>query len=91
MPDDVRNNIEQQRFELDIGGQRSFADYELAKGVITFTHTDVPQVLAGQGVASRLIRGALAQVRTRGLKVASTCPFVSNYLGKHPEYNDLLA
>ena len=32
----------------------------------------------------------LATARAQGLKVASRCPFVSAYLGKHPEFNDLL-
>jgi predicted GNAT family acetyltransferase len=53
-------------------------------------HTEVPQALSGQGVASRLIRGALEMVRAQGLKVVSTCPFVSAFMGKHPQYNDLL-
>ncbi len=88
---DVRDNPEEYRFELLIDGQRAEAYYALDGKVITFTHTDVPQVLSGQGVGSRLIKGALDQVRARGLKVASKCPFVSAYLGKHREYGDLIA
>jgi hypothetical protein len=88
---EVRDNPEEHRFELMVGKQRAEAYYTLAPGVITFTHTDVPQVLSGQGVGSRLIKGALEQARARGLKVAATCPFVSAYLGKHKEYADLIA
>jgi len=58
--------------------------------VITFVHTEVPQALAGQGVGSKLIRGALEMVRAQGLKVVPQCLFVWAYMGKHPEYNDLL-
>jgi predicted GNAT family acetyltransferase len=46
--------------------------------------------LGGRGVGSTLIRGALELVRAQGLKVVSKCPFVSAYLGKHPEFNDLI-
>jgi predicted GNAT family acetyltransferase len=88
---EVRDNPEEHRFELLIEGQRAEAYYALDGKVITFTHTDVPQVLSGQGIGSRLIKGALDQVRARGLKVASKCPFVSAYLGKHQEYGDLIA
>jgi len=91
MAETVRDNAEEQRFELEIQGQTAFAYYELAPGIITFAHTDVPLVMAGQGVASRLIKGALEQVRQRGLKVATQCPFAAGYLSKHPEFNDLLA
>jgi predicted GNAT family acetyltransferase len=86
----VRNNMALNRFELDVGGHQAFAYYRLTPGVITFVHTEVPQALSGQGVGSKLIRGALEMVRAQGLEVMSKCPFVSAYLGKHPEYNDML-
>lgn len=91
MTDEVRDNREEHRFELTVDGQRAEAYYTLEGKVLTFTHTDVPQVLSGRGVGSRLIKGALDQARTRGLKVKATCPFVSAYLGKHAEYGDLIA
>ena len=75
---------------LRVRRHQAFAYYRLTPGVITFVHTEVPQALAGQGVGSKLIRGALEMVRAQGLKVVPQCPFVSAYMGKHPEYNDLL-
>jgi len=91
MSDEIRDNTEEQRFELMVEGQRAEAYYTLEGKVLTFTHTDVPQVLSGRGVGSRLIKAALDQARARGLKVKATCPFVSAYLGKHKEYGDLIA
>jgi predicted GNAT family acetyltransferase len=89
--DGVCDNAEEHRFELMVEGQRAEAYYEFAGKVITFTHTDVPLVLSGRGVGSRLIKGALDAARARGLKVRATCPFVSAYLGKHKEYGDIIA
>ena len=94
MAETVRDNRAEHRFELDVAGELAVAYYgadPAAPGVIVFTHTEVPQALSGRGVASRLIGGALEQVRGRGLKVAAKCPFVSAYLGKHPEFSDLIA
>ena len=91
MTDEVRDNREEHRFELTVEGQRAEAYYTLEGKGLTVTHTDVPQVLSGRDVGARLIKGALDQARTRGLKVKATCPFVSAYLGKHPEYGDLVA
>jgi predicted GNAT family acetyltransferase len=54
-------------------------------------HTETPPQAQGQGIASRLVQGALDDARAKGLKVAPRCPFVSAYMGRHPEYNDLLA
>jgi len=91
MAETVHDNAEEQRFELKIQGQTAFVYYEIKPGLITLTHTDVPLVMSGQGVASRLIKGSLEQVRARGLKVKAECPFVAGYLGKHQEFADLLA
>jgi predicted GNAT family acetyltransferase len=38
-----------------------------------------------------LARGALEEARAQGLKVKATCPFIAAYLGKHPEFADLIA
>jgi len=87
---DVRDNPALNRFELDVEGGVAVAYYRSAAGRITITHTEVPTALRGRGIGSVLVRGALELARAQGLKVASGCPFVSAYLGKHPEYNDLL-
>jgi hypothetical protein len=90
MSDDVRNNTAKNRFELDADGHTAFIFYSMEPDVITFVHTEVPQELSGRGVGSRLVRGALERARALGLKVVPKCPFVSAYMGKHPEFNDLL-
>jgi predicted GNAT family acetyltransferase len=87
---EVRNNTELHRFELEVDGRLALAHYRPSPGVITFTHTEVPPELGGRGVGSSLVKGALELVRAQGLKVVSKCPFVSAYLGKHPEFNDLM-
>ena len=46
--------------------------------------------LGGKGVGSKLIKGALDQVRAEGLKVIAQCPFVNAYIEKHQDYADLL-
>jgi uncharacterized protein len=90
MSDEVRNNAALHRFELDADGHTAVAYYQLVPGVITFTHTEVPPALSGRGIGSKLARGALEAARAQGLKVVAKCPFVSAYIGKHPEFADLL-
>jgi predicted GNAT family acetyltransferase len=86
----VINNAELHRFELEVDGHMAASYYRASPGLITFTHTEVPPELGGRGVGSTLVR-ALEPTRAQGLKVASRCPFVSAYLAKDPEFNDLLA
>jgi predicted GNAT family acetyltransferase len=90
MSEGIRNNTALDRFELEVDGQLAVAYYRMTPGVITFVHTEVPQALSGRGIATKLIRGALEMVRGQGLKVVPQCPFVSAFMGEHPEYNDLL-
>ena len=91
MPE-VRHNATARRFELDIDGHMGKAWYRLSPGTITFTHTDVPDALAGRGVGSKLARAALEYARTEKLRVVPLCPFIAAYIQKHPaEYGDLVA
>jgi predicted GNAT family acetyltransferase len=90
MVNDVSNNPAHHRYELAIDGHLAATYYKIADGVITFIHTEVPGELGGKGVGSRLIQGALDQVRAAGLKVIAQCQFVKAFIDKHPAYQDLL-
>jgi uncharacterized protein len=85
MNNPVSNNPAVDRFELAVDGHIAAAYYELAGGVITFVHTEVPPELGGKGIGSKLIRGALDQVRADGMKVIAQCPFVKTWIDKHPD------
>jgi len=87
----VRHNQAANRYEAEVGGKTAVAEYVRAGDVVTFTHTKVPGGLEGQGIASNLIAGALADLRGRGFKIVPECPFVAAYLQRHPELQDLVA
>jgi predicted GNAT family acetyltransferase len=87
----VQDNEAKHQFELIVDRCTALAAYRIKPGVITFTHTEVPKELGGRGIGSQLAKGALDQVRERGLKVVPLCPFIKAYIEKNPEYQDLLA
>jgi hypothetical protein len=87
---EIVNNKIHHRYELEVDGYIAATYYEIADGVITFVHTEVPSELGGKGIGSKLIKGALDQVRAEGLRVIAQCPFVKAYIEKHPDYADLL-
>jgi uncharacterized protein len=87
---EVINNRSQHRYELAADGHVAATNYELGDGVITFVHTEVPPELGGKGIGSKLVKGALDQVRADGSKVIAECEFVKGYIAKHPEYGDIL-
>jgi uncharacterized protein len=86
----VTDNTAKSRFELEVEGHVAFAEYTSEGNVITFTHTVVPEQLGGKGVGSKLAAGALDLVRAKGQRVVAQCPFISGYIAKKTDYQDLL-
>ena len=86
----VRDNPARKRFEIDLGDACAVAEYNLLKGMIMFTHTEVPPEHEGKGIGSALIRAGLSAARERGLKVIPICPFFAAYIKKHAEEHDLV-
>jgi predicted GNAT family acetyltransferase len=81
------------RYEIRVEGETvGFAEYHRRAGgpTISFTHTVVDDAHAGQGLAGRLARAALDDVRGRGLAVLPYCPYIRGWISKHPEYVDLV-
>jgi predicted GNAT family acetyltransferase len=86
----VRDNPDKSRFETMVDGHLAIAEYRLPEGSILFSHTDVPEMIEGRGVAKALAKAALASARERGLKVIPLCTFFAGYIKRHPEEQDLL-
>jgi uncharacterized protein len=81
----VRDDREASRFEAVVDGQVAFLEYTRRPNAIVFVHTEVPESLRGRGIATRLVQGALESARSEGLPVVVRCPFVRDYLQKHPD------
>jgi predicted GNAT family acetyltransferase len=90
MSAEIRDNPDRSRFEMDAGNDIAVVNYRLTPGVITLSHTEVPEELEGQGLGSTIVRGVLDVVRMRGLKVVPACGFVAAFIRKNPDYRDLL-
>jgi predicted GNAT family acetyltransferase len=87
----VVDNAAAQRFELALPGGEAFIDYRRAGGVVSLNHAEVPAALGGQGLGTRLVRGTLELIRSRGERVVPVCSFVRATMARHPEYGDLRA
>ena len=87
----VTNNEAAERFEMLVDGLRALLTYRRFPGRIVFLHAEVPQPLEGQGLAAKLTRFALDFARGNHLRVVSRCPYVSSFIRKHAEYQDLVS
>jgi hypothetical protein len=88
----VVNNPEHSRYEAILDDRVvGFAAYQARPEATVFTHTEVDDAVEGKGVGSALAKGALDDVRAQGGAVVALCPFISAYIKRHSEYEDLLA
>jgi uncharacterized protein len=88
----VTDRPNELRYEIEVDGEvAGFLMYRREPDLVDLVHTDVAPKWEGQGVGAALVQGALEDLRTRGLKMHPTCPFVRAYLRRHPEYEYLVA
>lgn len=84
---------EQERFEAreDESGQvAGFMTYQVTDKIVAYTHTEVSAAFKGQGVGSVIARAVMDDARSRGRTVVPICPFLVKWLGRHPEYDDIV-
>lgn len=86
----VRHNAAEHRFEAEVDGHLSVADYEEQNGSLVFTHTFVPPELRGRGVAEALVRAGLEFAREQKARVVPACSYVAKFIERHREYQGLL-
>lgn len=88
---DIQQAPERSRFEVRKKGRLiGWTTYTQSAAVIVFTHTEVDPRWEGMGIGGRLVRATLDHVRDEGLQVIATCPFVREWIARHPDYHDLL-
>ena len=88
---EIVHDAETHRFSVQVEGHRGVIDYTLRDGVMVITHTEVPPVIGGRGIAAELTRAALDTARREGRKVVPACSYAAAFIRRHPEYADLLA
>ena len=86
----VTDNKQQSRYELAMDGGTAVLQYTERDGALYLIHTEVPPELEGQGLGGRIVKHALEDAKSRGIKVVPWCPFVRAYIKGHPEYEALV-
>ncbi|MGC4816113.1 GNAT family N-acetyltransferase [Micromonospora sp. DT63] len=81
-----------ERFEAcdETGAVAGVVTYQLTGAIIAYTHTEVDPAYEGRGVGSTLARAVMDDARARGRTVVPICPFLAEWLVKHPEYEDIV-
>lgn len=89
---ELRKNEAEHRYEVLLDGELAgLIDYRVRPKGIVLPHTEVEPKFGGQGLATKLARFALDDIRAMGQKVVPLCPFVADYLKTHPGDQDLVS
>ena len=88
----IAENAGASRYEISVDGVLGgFVTYrDRSDGARIALHTEVFPEFEGHGLAGRLARFVLDDIRGRGGRVVPRCPYVAQYIKKHPEYADLV-
>jgi predicted GNAT family acetyltransferase len=86
----VVDRPELERYEIVVGDQVSVLQYRRRDSQVILAHTEVPESLRNRGLASLLAKRAFDDARRSGTRIIITCPFVTAWLRRHPEYQDLV-
>jgi predicted GNAT family acetyltransferase len=86
----VTNNEKELQFEVESNGEKAYLIYRFYKRSIAFMHTVVPKALEGRGIAGALAREAFRFAESHHKKVMVYCPFVTEFVKNHPEYEQQL-
>jgi predicted GNAT family acetyltransferase len=68
----------------------AYAQYTLDGDHVVFVHTVTEPDWGGRGIGSALASGALELVRTAGRRVVPRCPFIADWIHRHPDAADLV-
>ena len=87
----VTENAQSNRFEAHLDGNLvGVIDYIPLPGKIIATHTEVLGDNKGRGVGARLVREMIGALRADGRRVQPLCPYVAQYLRRHPDEADVV-
>ncbi len=82
---------DRQRFEAFVDGKLAgFADYIRCDDVIVLPHTEVEPEFEGHGVGGALARAAFDDAAARRQPVRPICPFIADWIARHPSYKHLV-
>lgn len=86
----IRHQADESRFVVENDDRLGILDYEEQDdGTLDFQHTFVPEEHRGRGFATRLVRWALEWARERERRVVPSCPFVADFIERHPEFQEV--
>jgi predicted GNAT family acetyltransferase len=74
------------RLDGEIIGEAIYRDTGAGR---IFTHSEIAPAFEHQGYGTQMVRAALDDTRSAGLRPIGQCSMVRNFLAEHPDYGGL--
>jgi len=87
-----KNNSEKGMFYIEQDGKiaAEMTYVWVGTGKIIIDHTEVNEILKGQGAGKQMVSKVVEFARENALKIVPLCPFAKSVFDKTPEYGDVL-
>jgi uncharacterized protein len=81
----VEDNPAASRFEVRAEDGLAELIYHRNANRLVLVHTEVPEALAGHGIAGQLVQHAVDQAAASGMTIVPLCPYARSWLERHPD------
>ena len=85
MSNTLIHNVDECKYEYHIDGHVAYITYNDQDGNMHLTETQVPEALAGKGLARILLEDVLQEIEKANKKAVAKCSYIVKYQEKHPE------
>jgi len=87
-----KNNSKKGMFYIEQDGKiaAEMTYVWVGTGKIIIDHTEVNEILKGQGAGKQMVSKVVEFARENALKIVPLCPFAKSVFDKTPEYGDVL-
>jgi predicted GNAT family acetyltransferase len=87
---EVKHDIENNLFKIDLEGKTAYLSYMVSGDTINFNSTYTPHDLRGEGLAKLLVEKGFDFAREKNLKVTSSCSYVVKCVNQNDDYKELM-
>lgn len=91
MESNIHHDKDKRCFYARVSGEICELKYKkIDDSTLDYYHTFVPESLRDHGIASQITEHALEYAKNYHYHIVASCPYVKNYIVKHPKYQRLL-
>jgi predicted GNAT family acetyltransferase len=92
MSQHIEHHKDKHQFTTQVDGKVATLNYFVSSDgkTLEYYSTFVPPELRGRHIGQDIVKFALDFAKEHDYKVDPTCPFVSQYIERHPKYKEIL-